>query len=270
MAGRDSPAAAHARRRKPARRDFLGRMIAAGASLAAAGAVPRLAAQSRFLTAATLDDGFELYYEVHGEGPAVVFAHGAGGDASELVATDPRDVRALRGASRSIIGASATPATCRPVRAGPRSSTISMDFSSTWASAGWRSSDSPWGGWTTLGFASAWPERVSALVLCDTPGGYTDPEVARLMGAAAGRARGLRSVVRRTRAGARVPVPRDSSVRRSIARRRPARGPRRDLLAASTDIGPILAHAIPTLFGVGDEDSIFAPAALEAMHRKMP
>ena len=28
-----------------------------------------------------LDDGFRLYYERHGSGPAVLFAHGAGGNA---------------------------------------------------------------------------------------------------------------------------------------------------------------------------------------------
>lgn len=32
------------------------------------------------MTYLELDDGFRLYYERHGEGPAVVFAHGAGGN----------------------------------------------------------------------------------------------------------------------------------------------------------------------------------------------
>lgn len=44
--------------------------------LAASGT--RAAAEDKFLTSAKLDN-FELYYELHGDGPSVVFAHGAGG-----------------------------------------------------------------------------------------------------------------------------------------------------------------------------------------------
>ena len=39
------------------------------------------------------------------------------------------------------------------------------------------------GGRTALGFASIYPERVTALVLCDTTGGYTDPTIERLRSA---------------------------------------------------------------------------------------
>ena len=36
------------------------------------------------------------------------------------------------------------------------------------------------GGSTVLGFASRHPERVSALIMSDTTGGYSNPEIARL------------------------------------------------------------------------------------------
>jgi len=56
-------------------------MIAVGGALAPGGIVSRLSAQSRSLASVTLGDGFELFYEVHGDGPPVVFAHGAVGPA---------------------------------------------------------------------------------------------------------------------------------------------------------------------------------------------
>ena len=158
------------------RRRFL-RQASAGA-LAVAGA-PRLLAQTQFLTSVSLGD-FELYYEVHGEGPPVVLAHGAGGthfswwrqipamsEHFQCVTFDHRGFDYSRD-----IGD-------RPGRAAfvddlhglldhLKIEQVSLVGQSM-------------GGWTTLGFASAYPERVTALVLCDTPGGYTDPDVERLM-----------------------------------------------------------------------------------------
>ena len=75
----DPAAAGTASRHGVGRRKFLGRMIAVGGALAPGGIVSRLSAQSRSLASVTLGDGFELFYEVHGDGPPVVFAHGGGG-----------------------------------------------------------------------------------------------------------------------------------------------------------------------------------------------
>ncbi len=41
-------------------------------------------------------------------------------------------------------------------------------------------------------------------------------------------------------------------------------------MSEPTDIGPVVDYEVQTLFVVGAEDSIFPPAALEAMHQKMP
>ncbi len=60
------------------RRAFLTSLGLAGGVVAIDGHVPRLLAQSQRLESVSLGE-FELYYEVHGEGPPVVFAHGAGG-----------------------------------------------------------------------------------------------------------------------------------------------------------------------------------------------
>lgn len=61
-----------------ARRQFLQRAMAASGALALTETVVPASAEDRFLTSAKLGN-FDFYFETHGEGPAVVFAHGAGG-----------------------------------------------------------------------------------------------------------------------------------------------------------------------------------------------
>ena len=121
------------------------------------------------------------------------------------------------------------------------------------------------GGRTALGVASIYPERVTALVLCDTTGGYTDPTIERL---------------RSAQSTERVPlVP--SFVGRDPERTFLYRGIQRLALdreerdgartgSAPTEIKPVIEHEIPTFFIVGEEDSIVPPPALEAMHDKIP
>jgi len=59
------------------RRKFL--KVAAGTTaLAVAASEKEAFGEDKYLTSAKLGD-FRMYYEVHGSGPAVVFAHGAGG-----------------------------------------------------------------------------------------------------------------------------------------------------------------------------------------------
>lgn len=248
------------------RRDFLRCLGAASASVLV-GATAPAAAQSRFLSAVALGD-FELYYEVHGAGRPVVFAHGAGGThlswwqqvpvLSEHVQCITFDHRGF-GYSRDADDGPGRAAFVEDLRGLldhlgiERASLVGQSM----------------GGWTSLGFASKYPERVEALVLCDTPGGYSDPEVAALL------------AERPDEVGAFAASFADREpllaflyreIQRSTLDRTPEGSPRsiRGLLEATTDIAPVVEHGIPTLFIVGEEDSIFPPAALRAMHRKMP
>src|SRR5580765_7218975 len=58
------------------RREFLQRVALASGAAALPGAPA--AAEDKFLTSAKLGQ-FSFFYEVHGTGPALVFAHGSGG-----------------------------------------------------------------------------------------------------------------------------------------------------------------------------------------------
>ena len=249
------------------RRGFVRQLAAVTGGLAIGVPVMRAAAQSRFLSAVTLGD-FDMYYEVHGEGPPVVFAHGAGGTHLSWWQQVPELSRHFQCITFDHRGFGYS----RDVDGGPGRAAFVQDLAGLIDHLGLDRVSlvgQSMGGWTTLGYASAHPDRVDALVLCDTPGGYSDPEVAALMA--------RRPAERGAFApsfGAREPelafLYRE--IQRSTLDRTPAGGPAATagLLEAPTDIGPVVAHEIPTLFVVGAEDSIFPSPALEAMHRKMP
>ncbi len=249
------------------RRGFVQRLAAAAAGVSLGAPVMRAAAQARFLSAVTLGD-FELYYEVHGEGSPVVFAHGAGGTHLSWWQQIPELSRHFQCVTFDHRGFGYS----RDIDGGPGRAAFVQDLAGLLDHLGLDRVSlvgQSMGGWTTLGYASAHPERVHALVLCDTPGGYTDPEVAELMGR------------RSAEPGAFAPSfdarePELAFLYREIQRstldRTAAGGPTAaaGLLQVPTDIDPVVAHEIPTLFVVGAEDSICPPPALEAMHRKMP
>ena len=119
-------------------------------------------------------DGATLYYETHGEGPALVLAHGAGGNHLSWWQQVPffaerHRVVVLdhRGFGRS---------TCDDFH--PRH--FVADLEAILAAEGIERSAlvcQSMGGWTGLPFALRYPERVSALVLACTPGGYTNAAV---------------------------------------------------------------------------------------------
>ncbi|MCY3845306.1 MAG: alpha/beta fold hydrolase [Acidobacteria bacterium] len=248
------------------RRDFLRCLAAATGSVLAGGAAPA-AAQSRYLSAVTLGD-FDLYYEVHGAGRPVVFAHGAGGThlswwqqvpvLAEHVQCITFDHRGF-GYSRDVDGGPGRAAFVEDLRG--LLDHLEIEKASLVGQS--------MGGWTSLGFASKYPERVEALVLCDTPGGYSDPEVAELMAQRPAEV-GAFAASFADREPALTFLYRE--IQRSTLDRTPEGSPRSigGLLEATTDIGPVVEHGIPTLFIVGEEDSIFPPAALRAVHRKMP
>src|SRR5262249_5941300 len=118
----------------------------------------------------------DLYYETHGNGPAIVFAHGAGGNHLSWWQQVPhfRDrftcvIFDHRGFGQSL--------DLRPIEQRPR---FDEDLAALIDHLGLpevRLVAQSMGGWTCLGYAVRHPERVRALVMADTMGGLTSPEL---------------------------------------------------------------------------------------------
>jgi pimeloyl-ACP methyl ester carboxylesterase len=247
------------------RRRFLQR-AAASTGVALAGA--SLDAEQQFLTAAPLGD-FKLFYEVHGEGPAVVFAHGSGGTHMswwQQVPVLSRQYRCVTIDHRAF-GYS------KDVANGPGRRAFVQDLEGLLDRLKIERVSlvgQSMGGSTVLGFASKHPARVSALILSDTTGGYTNAEIDRLRKSLpstrsafapgfAQREPALAFLYREISALTIDDAPQPAGAAQAAA---PAPPP--------TDIRPILARKVPTLFIVGEQDVLIPPPIIEAMHRQMP
>ena len=118
-------------------------------------------------------NGVELYYESHGDGPAVVFAHGAGGTHMSWWKQLPTFSREFRCITYSQRGFGLSP----DVPSGPGRGAFVDDLRSLLDDLGIERTalvGQSMGGRSVLGFAAAHPERVEALVLSGTTGGYRD------------------------------------------------------------------------------------------------
>jgi len=133
-------------------------------------------------------EGASLHYEVHGDGPGLVLAHGAGGNAIAWWQQLPLFARAFRVISFDHRGFARSP--CPPEHVHPRH--FVGDLEAILAAAGVDDVAlvcQSMGGWTGLPFALAHPGRVRSLVLCGTPGGFVTERLARELPAVGERAR---------------------------------------------------------------------------------
>ena len=217
-------------------------------------------------------NGIQLYYETHGEGPALVFAHGGLGNhlswwqqiaefsrSFKCVTFDHRGFGFSRDAEEGG-GPTLFPDDLRALLDHLEIQRASLVGQSM-------------GGWTVLGFASAYPERTRALVLCDTAAGVE----------------GL---------GPRVdnrPRPREDSgmaaisrqaLARDFAEREPAMNflyhqvsalnvhlepaTLRKLLSVKNRVEPVVEHRVPTLIVAGEADEMTPPPVMEALARHFP
>jgi pimeloyl-ACP methyl ester carboxylesterase len=261
-----------------ARRQFLGRIAAASTALAVMKpSAAAVAAPDTFLTSAKLED-FDFYYEAHGEGPAVIFAHGSGGTHMSWW----QQVPALSKHYTCITIDHRTFGYSRDKPGGPGRRAFVQDLKGLLDRLGVQKAalvGQSMGGNTVLGFASAYPDRVNALIMSDTTGGYSNPEIADLR-------RKFPAVT--------------ASIATAFAPDFAAREPERLFLyreisaltlggglpqsgvpplpsaqsaappAGGPDLQPVLDKNIPVLFIVGDKDMLIPPPIVEAMHRRMP
>jgi len=219
-------------------------------------------------------NGIELYYEVHGAGPALLFAHGGGGNHLSWWQQVPELSRHFRCVTFDHRGFGAS----RDHADGPGPRAFVEDLRQLLDHLGIEKAalvGQSMGGWTVLGFAAAHPQRVSALVLCDTSAGMDDPEVGRAQAAALG------------------DTPRGGlaqALTRAYAAGFPTRDPVRCFLYQQitglnqhvpADLVPVLMslkhradavieQRVPTMLIVGEEDALAPPTVMELMARGIP
>ena len=129
-------------------------------------------------------DGVDLYYEIYGQGPALVFAHGAGGNSASWYQQVPffsQDYTTLvfdhRGFGRSRFNEDEF-----------SSHFFAEDLKVILDHAGIDKAVlvcQSMGGWTGINFALAHPQQVKALVMSHTIGAISSPEITAAMRKAA-------------------------------------------------------------------------------------
>jgi 3-oxoadipate enol-lactonase len=215
-------------------------------------------------------NGIELYYESYGEGPAIVFAHGRGGNHFswfQQLAAFQREYRCIVfdhrgwGLTSDVPGGPGTAAFVDDLAALLDHLEIDRAFLVSQSM----------GGITNLGFALRHPERVAGLVLGDTTGGIGDPSVVDLLKDVHPPEDSLR---RALSAG----FIREHSNRVVLFRQIGALNPAMPISVVSglfrNPTGPqaanLAAFDVPTLLVVGEEDLIFPVHVMQAAQQLIP
>jgi len=224
-----------------------------------------------------------IYYEAVGSGPALVFAHGLGGNHMSWWQQSAHF--ADRFTCVSVAHRGFTPSRVKP--GAPGVEAYADDLKALADHLGLDRMGlvcQSMGGWTGLDFAFRWPERVSALVLASTSGridfGTVEgPELADIrawekQSAAARAALPVQNI--HVAAGARMA--REQPAMHLLYQQIDALTPpewkaaiRQQLFALRTQPATRLRELeVPTLWFVGDEDIVFPAAAAPALARLMP
>lgn len=218
-----------------------------------------------------------IYYEVCGEGPPLVLAHGAGGNTLVWWQQVPYFARRHRVVTFDHRGFGRS--TCRAGHEQARH--FADDLAAVLDAAGIERCAlvcQSMGGWTGLQLALAQPRRVAALVLSGTPAGVLTPAVADALAAIA-----------TSSAAAELLAPAWNRPHPALAAdlfdRDPARAFLYDQLAAlnpagvlgrialhevMTDPARLVGWRIPTLLVGGTHDRLFAPAVLREVAAAVP
>jgi 3-oxoadipate enol-lactonase len=211
-------------------------------------------------------NGIDLYYEVHGDGPAIVFAHGAGGNHLSWWQQVPVFARQYRcvtfdhrgfGQSADVPDAPGSQAFVEDLK--QLLDHLQIERASLVAQS--------MGGRTCLGFTLAYPNRVQALVMADTTGGFADARMAQ-----------LRTEGEVAMSG---PNPPPRTYARHFPQEQPMQAflyeqiralnpPRRETPAAGPTAEQVRALQTPTLLIVGEHDVIAPPAVMKMFQTYIP
>ncbi len=217
----------------------------------------------------------DLYYEVHGSGPALVLAHGAGGNHLvwwQQVAELARDFRVVTFDHRGF-GLS------KDVEMGPGRRAFALDLHGLLNHLGiheFAMVAHSMGGRTATPFVWMFPDRLRALILSGTLGGAVNDEVREIQAAHAETVRGQTLRERSLCEATETERPSLAYLYRAMNRQNPRRP--RTFLAPTPGMSkwrgssmPMLEReGIPLLFMVGEHDMIIPPSAMRAAHKAMP
>lgn len=218
-------------------------------------------------------NGIDLYYEAHGDGPALVLAHGGGGSHLSWWQQAPefsKRYKVITFDHRSFGQSFDAPN-------GPGPHAFVQDLTALLDHLGVQKAavaGQSMGGWTVCGFAAAHPERTSALILCDTTGGVTSPMAAKAQANTQERARGNLSEILKSAYARSYPErqPQMCFLYQQISALNTRVTPNlvQVLFSVKNDVHPIIEHKIPTLFLVGEEDVLAPPEAMESIAARIP
>ena len=216
-------------------------------------------------------NGIRLYYESHGSGPAVVFAHGAGGNHLswwQQVPVFSRRYRCItfdhRAFGRSRDGADADRRGRTAFHEDLRALLDELEIERAAIVA------QSMGGRTAVGFALRNPGRCSGMVLAGTTGGAVDDDVRALQEEHRATPLGQQSLMRRAVSPTLAQqAPELDFLYRSIARLNPPRP--KDFLAPipgyrGSSAQRLAEAGFPLLFLVGEHDAITPPSIIARCH----
>ncbi|MBF6600567.1 MAG: alpha/beta hydrolase [Dehalococcoidia bacterium] len=218
-------------------------------------------------------NGIELYYETHGSGPPLVFAHGAGGNHLSWWQQVPVFSKQYRciifdhrafGRSRDGEGEEKRGRTAFHDDLRALLDLLEIERPAIVAQS--------MGGRTAVGFALRNPGRCRAMVLAGTTGGAVTDDVRALQKQHRASELGQLPLLRRAVAPAlKQRAPSADFLYRSIARLNPPRP--KDFLAPplasyrGSSAARLAEAGFPVLFLVGEHDAITPPAIIEQCHR---
>ncbi len=217
-------------------------------------------------------NGIDLYYEVHGDGPALVLAHGAGGSHLSWWQQVPSFARRFR----CVIFDHRAFGRSRDASGGPGRRAFADDLRHLLDHLGIESIAivaQSMGGRTAVGFSLRNPGRARALVLAGTTGGAVNDEVRRAQEEHRRGPHGRRSLLQRaTSPRLRRERPDLAHLYRLIGRMNPTRP--RDFLAPvpgyrGSSAEALAALGIPILFLVGEEDTVTPPHVIRLAHQQV-
>jgi 3-oxoadipate enol-lactonase len=216
-------------------------------------------------------DGFRMYYEdTGGNGPVVLFLHGAGGNHLSWWQQVPVFAEEYRCVTADQRGFGQSP----DVPGGPGPAALGTDAISLLDHLGIARAAivaQSMGGWAAVGAAVRAPERFWAIVLANTVGNLSNPEITALRQTLAAASPPRPAVLWHAALGAtfRKREPIRSFLYAQIAGlNAPLAADFRDRLGRQTT--PVDAYAgarVPTLFLTSDEDGLIWPELSETVHR---